>query len=344
MTLPRAALNAHAEAALRRSFDVPGEPVGQLPRRGEVAEASKREPDDAVMWSVTTIIGCLDKPALIPWAVGVTAERAVRKLPVIQQRISNEGEASAIEYIKGLRWQTDGLLADNQLGTVAHSLFDQYALTGERPEITPDLHPDHAAKGSTLAAEDMRSLAGMLHQFELFLEQFQPAYDACEAIVYSPIYGYAGQVDAFVHIDRTALILDYKTSRKTYDGQGKIRTPYAEVGLQLAAYRYAECAAVWRARRYQSRSRRYYLLSSAEKALAVPVPPVDGGVAVRITPEHFGVYPVRCGPRQRDAFLYCLEVARWQFNEATHVVGNPMIPPMPATDLAEDPFADLPSA
>jgi hypothetical protein len=333
VTLSRTTLDAHAAEARA---------INALPRRGEVAEASKREPDDEVMWSVTTLIGILDKPALVPWAVGVTAERVVRKLAIIQQRINSEGDASAVDYIKGLRWQTDGLLADNQLGTVAHGLFDEYALSGTRPDVTPDLHPDHAAKGSTLVAEDMRSLHGMLHQFELFLEQYQPAYDACEAIVYSPTYTYAGQADAFVHIDRMALILDYKTSRKTYDGRGKIRTPYPEVGLQLAAYRYAEMAAVWRARRYENRSRRYYLLSSAEKALAVRVPPVDGGVAVRITPDHFGVYPVRCGERQHDAFLYCLEVARWQFNESAHVVGNPMVPPVPATDLA-DPFAGLPT-
>lgn len=314
----------------------------ELPRVGEVAEA-KREPEDLVMWSVTTIIGVLDKPALIPWAVGVTAERTIEKLPIILARLESEGAEEAVRYIKGLRWQTDGRLADTELGTVAHGLFDSYALTGVRPEVVAELHPKFPVDGSLLHDDDVFALLRMLEQFDRFLDQYQPDYLATECVVFHPDQGYAGQVDAFLALDDVPLIADYKTSRKTYDTKGNIRTPYPEVALQLAAYRYATHAAVFRARRYTSRSRRYYLLSPAERAAALPVPEVEGGIVIRITPEHLGVYPVMCGPDQYERYRFCQEVARWSFNQAAHVVGNPMPPLVPRAPETDDPFAGIPT-
>ena len=46
--------------------------VGQSP-----IDDAKPEPDDLRMWSVTTIIGALDKPALVYWAAEETAKAAV---------------------------------------------------------------------------------------------------------------------------------------------------------------------------------------------------------------------------------------------------------------------------
>jgi PD-(D/E)XK nuclease superfamily len=309
---------------------------------------SKEEDDDVLFWSVTTVLDVLNKPAFIPWAVGVTAEKTVTNLDIVYQRLRTEGVESAVDYIKGLRWATGGLLSDADLGTVAHALFNDYAVTGTRPDVEPELHPRHVDKGAVLADEDIFALRAMLVQFDRFLNQFQPQYEACEVCVYHAgdeqgrSFGFAGQADGFASIGGVPLIFDYKTSRKSYDARGKETHPWPEVGLQLAAYRHATHAAVWRARRFETgRSRRYYLLNPSEKAAALPVPPVDGGVAIHITPDRFGVYPARCGEREFEAFLYCLEVARWQFNEASNVVGNPMIPPVPAPDLG-DPFAGLP--
>lgn len=311
-----------------------------LPRLGEVVE-SKREPEDMVMWSVTTILSVIDRPALIPWAVGVTAERTVENVSTLLARLEHEGAEAAVEYIKKLRWQTGGRLADTELGTVAHGLFDEYALSGVRPDVVPELHPDFAAKRTLLHDDDMIALGLMLNQFDRWLQEFQPEYHATEVVVYHPEQGFAGQADGFLGLDHVPLIVDYKTSRKTYDGRGNIRPPYPEVGLQLAAYRYATHAAVWRARRYSNRSRRYYLLSPDERAAALPVPEVEGGIAIKITPDHLGVYPVKCGPEQFERFKFCQELARWSFNDAAHMVGNPM----PALHPFEpdDPFAGLPS-
>jgi plasmid stabilization system protein ParE len=316
--------------------DLPG-----LPTIGETVEAHA-EAADLILYSVTTIIGVLDKPALVPWAVDVTAERTVENLETVARRLEQEGAAEAVKYIKGLRWQTDGRLRETELGTLAHALFDEYAMTGHRPEVVPELHPEHRQHGVVLDDRDIFDLRRMLDQFDTFLQRYSPEYLATEVVVFHPDYRYAGQADGFARIGGDLLILDYKTSLKTWDKRGKLRTPYPEVGLQLAAYRYAELAAVFRARRYENRSRRYYLLSPTERAAAIPVPEVVDGVAIKVTPDHCGVYPVRCGPETHEAFLYALEVARWSFNESAHVVGNEMVPPLPPEDLG-DPFAGLPN-
>lgn len=313
-----------------------------LPRVGEVVETA-RQPSDDVLWSVTTLIGaCTPIDALVPWAVNETAERTVSSLDRVIWRKENEGAQSAIDYVKGLRWQLGGRLTDTALGTVAHGLFEQYALTGTRPDVAPELHPEHAAEGSVLHADDAVALVAMLDQFDRhWLQEFQPDYEAAEVVVYHPRLGYAGQTDGFASVQHIPYVVDYKTSRKTYDRKGNVRPPYPEVAPQLAAYRYAEKAAVFRARRYTNRSRRYYLLSAAEKEAAVDVPAVEGGLCVKVTPAHCGVYPVNCGPDVFAAFTHMIEVARWQFNLSAWAVSHAMDPPFPAA--VDDPFAGLPT-
>ncbi len=83
-------------------------------------------------------------------------------------------------------------------------------------------------------------------------------------------------------------------------------------------------AAVWRPRRFEKFRRRYYLVSEAEKAMAVPVPEVDHGLVLHITPEHCVAWPMDCGRDIFDAFLYVVEAARWQFETSKTVMGLPL--------------------
>src|SRR5436189_4015461 len=101
----------------------------------------------------------------------------------------------------------------------------------------------------------------------------------------------------------TRLIFDIKTSSEDYTAGGKLKAPYPEVGLQLAAYRFATLAAVWRARQMEQFKRRYYLLSETERALGVPVPNVDGGVALLLTPTRFALHPVKCDEQVYETCL-----------------------------------------
>ena len=294
----------------------------------EPIQVDKAEPDDLQLWSVTTIIGALDKPALLYWAAQQTADAAIDKQATWTAMLEDEGRDAAAKWLRDARFRSPrDRLSAADLGTVAHSVCESYALTGTKPDrdfITNEV----ILKGShDLDLErEVDTVHDMLDQFDGWLQKFTPSYQATEMAVYSTQFGYAGQCDALLTIDGVRFITDYKTSRDTFDSRGKLKLPYPEqVALQLAAYRYAEHAAVWRPRRYEKFRRRYYLLSPEEQALAVPVPEVDTGLVIKLTPESCESYPIRCDQEVHNAFLYVLEAFRWVQETSKTVMRQPLI-------------------
>lgn len=265
--------------------------------------------DDMRLWSVTTLIGVLDKPGLVYWSASMTAQAAIREQNAWLSRLEHEGEDSAIDYLTGARFRKPPgqTRSTTDLGTAVHAAIEEYTLTGVRPVVDEELAP-------------------YLEQFDKWANQFQPEYIATEVTVLHPDYGYAGTSDGFMVIQGSRAIADYKTSAKSFDKKGNPTHPYPTVGLQLAAYRFAKHAAIWRPRRFESFRRRYYLASPEELAMAVPVPEVDGGLAIHITPSHCTAYPVRCDEEVFRAFLYIIEAARWEFELSKTVIGNPLEP------------------
>lgn len=297
---------------------------------GQPAEDVKQENEgDQRLWSVTTIIGVLDKPALLYWAAEQTALAALATINTLAQRVNEDGQDETVKWLRDARFRRpkDRLTAAS-LGTCAHTACEQYALTGNRPtdeELAAIIRAE-AGQRFTGTAHETGVLNKMLDQFDGWLQRFTPTYQATEVVVYHPTYGYAGQADGFLTIDGVRLIIDYKTSREGFDNRGNPKSPYPEAALQLAAYRYAQFAAVWRPRRIERFRRRYYLLGDAERDQAVPVPQVDGGAVIHLTPEHCEIFPVRCDPQVHEAFLYVQEAARWSHEMSRDVIGLPMIP------------------
>jgi len=298
--------------------------VFQRPRLGEEPTLVTEQPEDIRLWSVTTIIGCLDKPALDPWAAIKTAEAAVDKVNVWERILESDGRDEAINYLKGARFRRGrGERSATELGTAVHKACERKVIDGRYRDV------DKA---------DME-LRPFLHQFDRFLHEFQPDYRAAEVTVLSPTYGYAGTCDGFLRIDGIDFIFDYKTSRDSLDGQGKPKGPYPEVALQLAAYRYAEMAA-WKARQSEVFRRRYYLLNEKERELCEPVPNADHGLVIYLTPEWYTVHPVRCDEEIFEHFLHTIEAARFVLDIGKDVIGNPLIPPTALHD-STDPFAGI---
>ena len=298
---------------------------------GQTPEDVKDEaPEDIRLWSVTTIIGCLDKPGLLYWAAEQSALAACSVAKTLAARIEEDGEEATVKWLRDARFRRPkGKLSAAQLGTCAHQACEEYALTGERPStgrLTEIIRQEAGPKFDGLAHE-VPVLNQMLNQFDAWLERAQPSYQATEVVVYHPTYGYAGSADAFLTIDGVPLIVDYKTSREGFDKDGRPKAPYPEAALQLAAYRYAEFAAVWRPRRIEKFRRRYYLLSEAEREKAVPVPQVDGGAVIHLTPDHCEIFPVRCDERVHEAFLFVQEASRWVNETSKNVVGMPLVLP-----------------
>lgn len=290
----------------------------------DALDVDRADQDDLTLWSVTTIIGVLDKPALLYWAAQQTADAAVDDLATWQAMNDGRGRSEAVKWLRDARFRPPrNLLSAASLGTIAHKMCETYALTAVRPDrdMVTELVAREIPDGDIAGEVDV--LGRMLNQFDGWLSRFQPSYQATEACVYSPTYGYAGQCDSFLTVDGVRFIADYKSSRETLDSRGNLRKPYPEqVGLQLAAYRYAEFAAVWRPRRTEKFKRRYYLLSPTERELAIPVPEVDTGLVIKLSPESCESYPIRCDQQVHTAFLYCLEAFRWVQETSKTVMGD----------------------
>lgn len=302
--------------------------AGQLGQKAD--DGAKEQPDDLRLWSVTTLIGALEKPALLYWAAEQSALAAVSVAKTLAQRVEEDGEEEVVKWLRDARFRRPkGVLSAASLGTCAHQACEEYALTGVRPttgRLTEIVRQEAGEKFDGMAAE-IPVLNQMLDQFDGWLQRAQPSYQAAEVTVYHPTYGYAGTCDGFLTVDGYRAIIDYKTSRTGFDAKGNAKGPYPEAALQLAAYRWAEHAAVWRPRRIEKYRRRYYLLSDAERGQAVPVPEVDGGLVIHLTPDHCEAFMVRCDERVHEAFLYVMEASRWLNGLAKEVIGMPLVYP-----------------
>lgn len=305
-----------------------------------IVEVDEPAEDDLRLWSVTTILQEVDRgEGLIVWACRLAAECAISEHDRVMALYAAQGPQAAIDYCAGARLRArPEQLSDADLGTAFHKLAEAWALRGERPAGTdvaalvasyaPHMSPDAIAAEAGL-------LKRMLDRYSDWLDRFQPTVEAAEFVVYNPTYGYAGTVDGVLTIperansDRLRVINDFKTTRRSMTGgkRPKPKRPYPETVLQLAAYRYGEFAAGWAPRRWTFRSRRYYLLGPGERALAVPVPSVDGAICTLVTPDWCEAFPMRADEQAFDAFLHVLEVARWRRQTARGAIGDPLIAP-----------------
>lgn len=271
--------------------------------------------DDDRLWSVTTILKSFgDSEGLIQWTAAETAKAAVTSLPTITA-MAEDDPVAAVDWLKQARFRpAKGARSATKMGQDVHACCEMYVVTGKRPELGTPL------PNGTLDAE----VEPYIDSFELWLDRFQPEYIAAEVTVYNERYGYAGTADGYAKVQGTPVIIDYKSAKESFDARGKRKRPWTDVAMQVAAYRHAPKAAVWRARRFESYGRRYYLLNAEERELAVPTPEVEGGLVIHLTPQHCDVYPVDCGEEVFDAFLYAVEGARWTSVTSKRVFGEPL--------------------
>jgi len=292
----------------------------------EAIDVEEPEVDDERFWSVTTLLRCLDKPALLQWAAKQTATAAVDELDDLPSRLERDGYDETVKWLSYARDRApEQMLTPAERGTAVHAAIDEYVKLGKFPRMIEQVRP-------------------YVEQFAAWADVWQPEWLYSEETVFDREYRYAGTCDAWMVINGRALIVDYKTSDKK-------RRPYPEVALQLAAYRYAELVATWRARRTSYGGKRYYLVKPDEIEMATPPPVVEGGLCIQITPVSCVAYPVRCDEAVFRHFLHVTEAARWSFLESRTVIGKELTPkkdmeeqmadfPVPKTGLSAT--ADLP--
>jgi hypothetical protein len=286
-------------------------------------------PDDQHYFSVTTILKALSSPALEYWSQKRVAQDAIDRQATWNAMLTEEGRVETVKWLCKARYRSPKLeLASEKLGTVVHRVCEEYALSGQKPsrEWVADLVRAYGSPTIELDAE-LEVIARMLGQFDRWLDRFQPSYEAAEMPVFNQQFKYAGSLDAILVLDGVRLIVDYKSRREPLDSRGNAQRPYAETALQLAAYRHAELAAWFKARRVEKFQRRYYLLSGDEKVLAKPMPQVAGGLCLVITTQSCEAFPVKCDQEVFDFFLYCFESWRWLEDVSKRVIGDALVAP-----------------
>lgn len=228
-------------------------------------------------WSVTTIIGGgIPKPALLPWGIKMVAEAAVDAIGFLPEMVERDRD-EAIRYLKGSPYAKRDTAAD--LGTLVHKWIEAYSLKKPMPKAPDTVVP-------------------YLDSFLQFLEDFHPEFTATEASVYSRTQKYAGTLDSIatfrlpMHEEPGTFILDAKSGKGVYP----------EVGLQLAAYRYAEFIG---------------LPDGSEAAM----PDVDGALCLHLTPAGYRLIEVRADEEVFTAFLYAREVFRFVQDTSKTVLG-----------------------
>lgn len=258
--------------------------------------ASPNIGEDALdCWSVSAILGNLHSFGLQYWFQQQVAKTAYHR----QAALAALSESEAVDLLTSQKnWQwADNELTARDLGSEVHRAIENLIL------------------GNAQAGSYHPEAAPLVEQFYSFCKTYQPEWLAAEMTVYDPEYRYAGTADAVVKLaDGKRYLLDWKTTKNAKDKNGRVRSPYPDFALQLAAYRRAPFALPVRVHvpeMEDPRSPRHYFITPEQQASAVPMLEVDGCAIVQLTPTEWRLWPVRVEQEATDAFLFLREVARF---------------------------------
>lgn len=147
--------------------------------------------------SVTTILGVINKPALMTWAAKKAAEFALSD-PLIYD---------TPEKCAGAIYEKKESAAER--GSDAHMVAESYALQPDATEAVYGKHPFFPA-------------------IKAFFQQMKPEVMYAEVVLVNRAMAYAGTCDLIARMaDGTTYVIDYKTSKAVYP----------EYHLQVEAYR-----------------------------------------------------------------------------------------------------------
>ena len=226
---------------------------------------------------VTSILNGLPKPFLQYWSAKMVAEFAVDNFSAYSSLIMNGQKQAAIDLLKAAprRYTTERA----NIGSDAHDLFERM---GRGEDVRSITHPD---------------LQGYVDRFSEFLDDFQPTFLMQEETVWSNTHRYAGSFDAIAEIGGETVVVDFKTTKSVYP----------EVGLQLAAYRYADHVV-------------------RPDGNTVPLPKgITGGAVLHIHEDMYELIPLRCDEAVFEHFLTLRAQFEWSDFSKT-VVGKPLAP------------------
>jgi hypothetical protein len=174
---------------------------------------------------VTSILGRMGKPALIPWASNMAAEYFLSTLLSDADRSDPnssvtitvaEAEEIAKYARKAYAVKTKGA-AD--VGKLVHAFAEAY-LKGDKASAEPK---------QKLTPEELAQYHNGVSAFKLWMKDHEVEIIASERVLFSKRWMYAGTTDLVARINGKKCVADFKTSSGLY----------VDMSLQLAAYRIA---------------------------------------------------------------------------------------------------------
>lgn len=277
---------------------------------------------------VTTILSNgIPKNGLIGWAANTVADTVANGLGIARNE-KGETRIVADELVKDLlEWNgTRGshavkvgseALPRLALAKILSSV--RYRDSDEAGSRGTEVHKlaEKLARGEEIEVPD--ALAGHVESYLRFLDEWDPTEALVERVVINRRWGYMGKLDLIAHfagewssgplrgqpIGRG--LLDLKTARSGI---------FAETGLQLAGYRYAET-----------------MLNGVDgdnNAIESPMPAIDWCGAVWIRADGYDVYRFDVSEKTFRVFLYAKHVGEWlDFKEgpASTIKGDAIKPP-----------------
>ena len=175
--------------------------------------------------SVTTILGVIAKPALIPWAQKEVAN-AIQ--PILQDVFDHKIAPKDLDVdaiLKMARNRPKAIMEEaGDIGTQVHKALE--IIVNEKI-ANPDLSWEHLhERHHTFPDERIEKCVGAFFKWARE-HDFVPLES--ELMVYSKKIGYAGTFDAVGYVNGVLTVVDWKSSKAYYD----------EMGIQLSAYRHA---------------------------------------------------------------------------------------------------------
>lgn len=166
--------------------------------------------DDKIVYGVTSVVGVLDKPALVYWSANMGAEFAGKVLEV-GMVIDELNKPAIIDGIKTAFRKKSKDAAD--IGTAVHAYLEEYLNAGINKQPLPAMPVN-------------KHIRAAIEAFIAWTKENKVKFLASERKIYSKEYGYAGTLDALAMVNGKLAIVDFKTSNGIYP----------DYFLQTAAY------------------------------------------------------------------------------------------------------------
>ncbi len=255
------------------------------------------------LWSVTTLLKALDKPALPRWAAAAVAEHVVENAGYLAQDLERFGPKEVRYQLSQAPYKSKSRAAE--IGTAVHEQIDAIVRGAERPPVPPDL---------------AHEVLPRLQQFLRFEQEWRPRYGGAEMTVVNPEHGWAGTLDMLAEIGERGLgLIDVKCTK---EGKGGKPGVYVEHPLQVAAYAHATeivpIRGAW--------------------AEPVPMPPVQWGAVLWLNTERYELVEVDISEATYRAFRVAAEIFRYMDGPGKRSILGPRassqfgVPPAEATD------------